>query len=617
MEHGLRPLDGDEAIYLYPIIEHIGRSRCYRYFTAQGLRQYKENRGDPIPEELLGQPTDVVAGKKRSFDEIDQQSDTSSNSQEPYTITKATGKRTRENEDMFPGKKVTRTDGVSSETNSEQSVSSEGGSSNDIVRRPRRPMKGTNITMDKRKKAIVDIVYRDKIRELNQELGKEVSRQTGEANQTHKIARTTLIRLAESLHESKSIRLLKTMTPTYGGGLENKVLLLHPDISQDDERVRQFLSRLRASKAVSPIPPKRSPVIELDGGDMEVSTERSQHDPQRKVYTDPHRFWRHVAVRHGWLDSVWLRARVLHEHIFSTVCDSNDLSFCVTDLLMHLPLNVYLRAIGVYRFNETVEDFLLRNEKADIRLSQIPSAVEAEMIPKKFRLRASLLKLLSILEALELVEPLHNNQQYRLAKVGKVKNYAIDARPVIREYTLDSIADVQLFWKELQFACTCLYPTSTLSIHQLAATDVLRTISVPNTWNTRSVLTEDQRAKLDSYIDRKNGKAPIDDNRLILHLARELGLYPTRIKGYFEGVVRAYDKEKTKLARKQLLRKKPPTPVVKALVEATASGKRIEIKHSFPLAEPTFAPTRKLLRHRVPPQRTIGTLSFWLYISSR
>ncbi|KAG2226661.1 hypothetical protein INT45_001008 [Circinella minor] len=594
---------------LYTIIESQGRVRQYRYFTRDGIIKYYTSRGELV--DLSDNDNDNVedgdgsfTGKKRKHGNTS--GSITTRSQFPVADQ-------CENDNFLTEPNTNSHDNNSNDLkrkrqeqeNNERVIKSLKGTEKSTVataaiKSKPQSMKGSNITSNKRKQAITTIVLRDKVREINNDLREEITTATAEGNSDDAppIARTTLIRLAESLHGHEIIRMVKCTVPIYGGGIENKILLLHPDLDQNSPDVKQYLDRIRTNKTVNPHPARRRHIQEIHVADdsTSINTDLSQRQLESRniMHMSPEKHWREVAQRHGWIRSKWLRAKVLHEYIFSKHKDVIKLG----DLLNELPLNIYSQTIGLYRYSDKVEEFM-RTAQKDMALSKLPKDIETEMITSRYRLRHQLSMLVDILEALELLERVNmtpsssstSDSTVRLLHQGKVKNFNVESWPVMQTFQINTIEDIHAFWKELQFVCT-----SSDTVRSIKPGHVLDTILMPHTWVTVSMLTKEQRNILDQHIDRSEGISPVDDVPLIAYLSRTLGLPQGRIKNYFHGFMRAHNRQKEKKTIKS-----PKRIMVSELIRSGHTFNPAPIECTGVKAEErTFAPTRKFVRNRYP-----------------
>ncbi|KAI9247646.1 hypothetical protein BDA99DRAFT_576219 [Phascolomyces articulosus] len=587
----------DSKFRLYTIIESQGRIRQYRYFTHDGIMAYHQNRSESTKmSDDDEQHSTNIAGKKRKRGNTNELISTQSH---PISPQINNGSFLTETSDSSNENTTKRREEQEKADCNAKTLRTNGGTTTKIQAQP---MKGSNITSNKRKQAITTIILRDKIREINNDLREEVGTMAGNLDDTPPIARTTLIRLAESLHANNIIRVVRTTIPIYGGGVENKILLLHPDLRQDDSQVQQYLNCIRTNKIVNPYLFKRKPVQEIHVSSD--ATERSDLSQKQLVsrnimHLAPEKHWREVALRHGWIRSKWLRAKLLHEYLFAQHKDTIQLG----KLLDELPLHIYCQIIGLYRYSEKVEEFM-RTAKKDMALSCLPKEIENEMITSRYRLRSQLSVLVDILEALELLKRVStmpslsiNDSTVQLLDVGKIKNFSIESWPVIRTFSLSTLQDIQDFWTELQFVCT-----SSDSAGNIKPGHILDTILMPHTWVTVPMLTNEQRNVLDQHLDRSQGTAPVDDTPLIVYLSRTLGLPQERIKNYFNGFLRAYNKQKKKKIIKSSQR-----AMVSKLIQSGQTFDHAPLGFKLLAKEErTFAPTRKFIRNRYP-RPTIST----------
>lgn len=588
--------DDNKDQQLFHVIEAQGRGRCYRYFTRAGLDTFLKNRGQTLADLHVDQEHANENDTSAVSEEQEHDDPSSGGTKRPLTAT------TNEQNDAHSKKIKTVTEGG-------------------FTKGTRQSMKGTNVTMDNRRNAMAAIVLRDKVRELHGDLREEIMVQAGESESNHVIARATLMRMAEQLQKDNVIRIMKTAVPTLTGTIDTKILLLHPDVGENDDIVKQYMERLKMNRMVKPIVCRKLPELEVyDRGESSTPSTSDemtprQHAALQKVYGAPDKYWREVALRHGWLSSRWLRARVLHEYLFSQKNSMNAIDF--GHVISHMPLNVYRKAFGICSYSEEAETFLRNNDNPEIPLSMIPSNLHSTIITSTSRLRERLFKLLAILEALELMEPhsltsstTEERPTITLTRIGRIRNFLDASRPILKEIELHTADDVKTFWNDLQFTCTCEHTRTTGTPRgQGEKEDLLSPITVARTWGTHMLLNPQQRQLLESHVDRIKGKAPCDDDKLILHVSRQVSLAPSRVKRYFEGIVRLHHGGSSGRSG----RKTRPTEQVSNLIKSAISGESVQAYKSNNI-EQTFTPTRRYLRHRFPTTNAGTCLLFQLFI---
>lgn len=587
------------------IVEVQGRLRRYRYFDLDGLRKYQQSQGDTGIINTAEQSSDVIRraevgtaclqAQKRQLDDssatVDQ---TTSKKQKTGThlqtsqnnITKMDhpnlsanstsidnaesdgylSKQMQKFEDDSQsarrcGAKNVETEDTSrtlgkrkrrhSDDSGEREKPKDDGRADTekFVRQQRNAMKGTSFVETqaaRRKNALAQIISRDKVREANDGLAAEVSRAASDSSDGPNMARATLIKLAENLQLSGQVVVIRTMMPNLIGAPENKVLFLRPDIPKDDPLVHQCLELSRMSFAVKQHTNKRR-VPEIRA---ELPSQPRQQSSQDVVRLAPGLYWHELALRHGWIQSRFLRARALHEFLWQAF-HQQQRRFNLSQVLINMPLGLYCRIIGIAFHSDIVEEFLQKND-LNITLSQIPTDVRAKMVKRIHRLRNSLRTLIDVLIALELITLVDadpkNGGLYLLLDVGKVKDYSSKDRPLLQEVRLCTQQDVVSFWKELQYVCVYM-PSKQSDLAECGVNDVLYAITLPRSWDSGSLLSIEQRRVLDSHADKIQGKVPLDDCRLIASLARELGISIQRVRRYYEVILEAYEKRKGKTIR--------------------------------------------------------------------
>ncbi|KAG0172429.1 RNA polymerase III transcription initiation factor complex subunit [Apophysomyces sp. BC1015] len=494
---------------------------------------------------------------------------------------------------------------------------------------PKRPKRPVNTTTEKRRKLLLSMVLERRIIEANSELMMELTQSEG-PEAKHKIARTTLTRLAESLHDAGAIRVIKTVIPTLSGSTGRKTLLLHPDLCQESEEVQNYLKQAQQIKLVK-------------GGSKHSKLKTVHTDVQRsgqdQMTSTPQPSWHSIALQYGWIPSKWLRAKELHLYMLRMMLreaknvtgdrpevrkiSTKDL---VTDFITSMPLRFLFKVIGIFRANEVLATFLGSNNVEDMTLGDVGPDMKLEFTGPYFarRLRAILRTLLIVLKALGLIEPIieHTEKEqpapdiapvYYLCDTGNIRDFTKPDRPILQQMRLDSIEDAVDYWSELQVTCTQIHDDDIVAYDSVSGSsgdDCLNRISKASTWGTGLILSEGQRRQLDVHVDPSKGEAPFDDRLLCKKLSRETGLPPDRIKRYFKAIVAAHENKMKMINRKKTETKKPKqsgeiqTQAVSALMRVAVENRKVssspkELKSKVCFVQPTFVGSRNVLRRKV------------------
>ncbi|CAO3645289.1 unnamed protein product [Cunninghamella blakesleeana] len=431
----------------------------------------------------------------------------------------------------------------------------------------------TNITSEYRKQALLTIIQRDQIRELNQRLIDEIKSMDKPGN-AKRLDRRTVQRLIDNLEKQKKVFSLITSNTTFMGGKSNHsiTLLIASNLENNnnlDQLVKEYLDKQQSN---SILPDHRQPSNKSSLKEINTPVERynsnQHHHPSYNIEASDH-FWKYVAKRHGWIDSKWLRAKELHIYLYhlllnnkknhkSTINPDDQRQMSLANIMNMLPFDLFCKINGIQLHDNIIESYIENNNHdPSIPLYQLPHEVKIKLIPNVSRMRRRIQALLLILEQLELIEKKNigyhsetspsvksNKYCYEIKLIGYIKNYKLPERPILMEAPLTTIQQVVDFWNELQYTCTCIYSTKPEEFknnNNANPNDALTFITLARTWANGDMLTKEQKEKLDQHVNYIKGEVPKKDWQLILQLSRQTGLLPYRIRSYYINLSIAFD----------------------------------------------------------------------------
>ncbi|ORX63152.1 hypothetical protein DM01DRAFT_1013148 [Hesseltinella vesiculosa] len=544
--------------------------------------------------------------------------------------------------------------------------------------RQKRTVNGRSQITELRMQALQFIIDRDQVRDFNQSLFDEIQQTASLDPQLRqkKLSRDTADRVIDHLITSGTAQLLKIAFRTLGGAVVMRTLAMKPGMTEKDPVVQAYLHQQQTSalerqrtkftpnhqqmdalrridapvdRPIGPItddctpatsaipspstaspPPTASPAApssttssaesSADSLEARPDADRSQLD---FLFLARHR--RSVAIRHGWIESKWLRARDLHLYLFQRQLDHHPATsqadkeeeqpILLSTLLNDMPLSLFVRIIGIHRPTDAVEQFMVTNTDAAIPTHALPDHVRRDILISVSSFRNRLVALLDILMALGVVQQRQRTStasrlgyvldtsepMYWCMAQGAICDFSQATRPVLSTLPLQTVEHVSAFWKELQYLCTCVHAndsqTSTVAHlgrrQRKALGYTLATITRPSTWVTgcngkgideeqhisqrlsSDPLTAEQKRILDQHVDYRHqcirASLPHHDWALCRHLARETGLLPLRVRSYYINLELAFAKRNHRPERLRdppgtAQRKPKPPPVPKAKV---------------------------------------------------
>lgn len=371
----------------------------------------------------------------------------------------------------------------------------------------------------------------------------------------------------------------------------------------DEDAVYQIgMSTSTDAQDVSTI---RTPEMSTEPMTAQTPAKISRSDPASDTW------WLLTAQQYGWINAKMMRAKLLHQFLMSLFPTNDDIAdspetnsrsriIQTAMLLRDMPLDLYLKCIGHTTQNQDLTDYVRGGQDMEVKLIELPSIVRAAILQGNYKFRRHLKQLLDILVALEILRPIATEKEvigksgdssnlspaYELLRIVKMYDYSMSGpvRDYIREYRLDRMEDMMVFWSELQFLAENTEKVQNSEDSQEESqededeeerrpkrkrakrrqnattagddrsSDPLKHIASSRNWRSSYLFNTNQRSVLESYVDRKTGKTPYDDDPVCRQLAHQLGLTTQRIKFYFKRVEEMHERRvEAKQARKQEL----------------------------------------------------------------
>ncbi|KAI8098966.1 uncharacterized protein BX664DRAFT_320043 [Halteromyces radiatus] len=520
---------------LIAIKELQGRSHVYRYFSQDGYKQYQATKDGHA---VL--PTSMSFSSEKSEQ---------SSIDDSYTSIHAKGTK----------RKTSSTSSLLDSTIPKRKRST-GIITDDTIKDDNKTnptlQSNVNVTMERRRNALLSIVQRDRIRELNQHLIDEIQSVDG-SNGNHRLSKKSVLRIVNALELQGLLRMIKVTPKGLFAGNQPKSLLLSHELTETDQAINTYLeSQLNNTNKILPTPrtttttTKEQKPLKTVTTTIERYGERRNYCPISSEY-----FWRYIAKRHGWVDSKWLRAKELHlflakSHLQSldgASIDSENQTMTLSKIITTMPFELFRKVVGIHHHDPIVESFVEANGDRDstLCLGDIPDSIKHHLIPDRYRLRRRIQALLTILEKLDLVrlstcdESLGNTTASTtpinlctFQLVGYIRNYSLPNRPILVKKPLTTMEQVDDFWNELQYTCTCVYGSDVPQSIKKGG-DLLSSITLSRTWVNGDLITPKQKRILDQHVNYSLGKIPPNEWSLYLQLSRETGLLPYRIRSYY------------------------------------------------------------------------------------
>lgn len=471
-----------------------------------------------------------------------------------------------------------------------------------------------DITRSRRIAILLDMLEKQHIIVVGPQLLKDFHEIEKEAPDGQCIARTTFDNMVKTLHSKKQLTAYVTTIKKPYGLPEIKTLLLHSSLDENSEEVKEFIEQYGIDQQLMQ-PSKKQAKLKV----VDVQTLPSLHPTQEKAKkiqfsSGLTSSWRYSAIEYGWINSKWLRARVLHEAMFEYHENhGKNQELDMARFLKSISLRTLMAFFGILPFdNPELVSFLNVDENRDIAINDLPPNIRHIVVSAVPKIRSNVIRLLHVLKALGVVE---SNQTERLdvlmiepkltlSTSGIVRDYKVKHHPVREVVQFDTISDIQYFWIQLQSCCT-----ERTEVHEAEDNihDSLKRITMRRTWNANTLLTKEQKEILDSFIDKDAQTVPDEkDLSLRMHIAKKTGLTQDRIRTYYRSILVAFKKYETKKekAKKKTERMAKSSPAIQELMKASLENRKVKaalfkMKSEEPFVESTYIGSRKMKRLKV------------------
>jgi hypothetical protein len=242
-------------------------------------------------------------------------------------------------------------------------------------------------------------------------------------------------------------------------------------------------------------------------------------------------------------------------------------------IFSEITLDLYLKIIGHTTPSPLLNNYLSEKKPLNVRIHKLPQDLRCEVffLRNKTRLRKNIKNMIDLLVCLGLLReptegpvefpflkesllanvckaPTHTS--YQLICDSKLYNIAKSDKPYVRDCRFDSRHALRTYWNELQYICEDqesrggrLTAVSDAESIKNAAQEFLKKGKLSNNpllnldnnrnWKCVYPFTIEQRRVLESYIDKKYGRTPLDDEIKCSEVASILAVHPSRVKTFF------------------------------------------------------------------------------------
>lgn len=611
--------------------ELVGRSRQFRFYTLEGWKALNKAAGSTINEPITKTPPNIeqpeILKEPASINEL------------ALIMNEPTRKRQHYSRDRYMSKNGT----AKKQKTSSNSLSADEDDDNDkeeqdksndskshipskranndkpvpiLVLKKAKKDSLRNVTKTRRCQILIDMMEKEHIREVNQEMFNEFKSIELSTPGGQNLARKTFDDLIKHMHDQQKLRLYVNAVKKANGMPEIRKFVLHSSLSSDSPQVKEFLEDYHVQKPIMDGVSKRKEIKVITMPELPRSSIYGSDKLSIKPIVGNRSAWRVRAIENGWIASKWLRAKALHEALFAYI-ESKGIAVGTVDMadfLKQLKLRTLMNIYGLLPYDDPkLGSFLDVDKNRDTSIIDLPPDMKTIISQEAPRIRVRMIHLIQTLHALSVVS-LEGNpivgcnipRTIQLLDQGLIRDYATKGHPVRATVPLDNTSDVKSFWRELQTCC--LEKRLTVdTIHD--ENDALYNIVLVRVWKNNILLTKEQKSILDSFIDFDAKTVPLDEDKILRnHITKRTELPLNRVKAYYNSILVAFKKYETqKEKRAQRARTMATSPAIAELMQASIEKRKINAnifasKQDGPFVESTFVASRKLRRLRLPVQ---------------
>ena len=471
---------------------------------------------------------------------------------------------------------------------------------------PKTSPKNRSLDLSKmqRRNIILDLLEEHKIIEGIQYLSNlydERIKQQGGTEANFKVDRKTLNRTVESLEQDSLVGVHWVQVPQLTGSYTTRMLIVHKSLREDNISVKHYIRQMQERTfichAKGPKGPKRfieeDAIIEriplakkqkdADGGVEPVTVFRGNEEAteestaKQSSQTGDETLSLEITSKSlpNFVTARMMRCRLIYDWLFKMMLDDqnenvklgdgecpfkNEGIVKTTDLFGDMPLELYMKVVGLSSKFDDIKDFLQNPANLKLTVSQLPPKIRNILAARSAYQKTAITQAFEVFEFLNLVKPIMKDFEgsfassssqsftmtlalhYQLLWNVALFDPASSSRATVKEYHLSKMDRVQDYWSQLEH----------LSIRKLVSDEDVQRLSenplqsrwlqtsrmilFSRSWYSQTTLTESHKEIFRAFINQKNETTPLRNEEVLLKLSRETGLSLVRIKHFFKKV---------------------------------------------------------------------------------
>lgn len=275
--------------------------------------------------------------------------------------------------------------------------------------------------------------------------------------------RKSMQRLATNIQREKLLKMVVVESRSITGSTDTRTLFLHPSIDAKGPEMKAFVEKLNEDMISKSIQK-----VSKEYKDIEVERLYDNEEEAEKSSNYPNYFA--VAEAKGYVRAKLSRARIFHRYLFSmytSLIEDEDLESDMTvdssKVFRELPLQVFLKVVGVFRENPALDEFITGGGDLSLPVCKVPYQIAKAIFGKAgiSRYKRALRTVFDVLAELKLIEIVESQQadtdmsflpkEYLLKRQVPFPFFDNDTGEILyKPQDLYNVNDAVIFWNELE-----------------------------------------------------------------------------------------------------------------------------------------------------------------------
>ncbi|KAK4509826.1 DNA-dependent RNA polymerase II [Mucor velutinosus] len=466
--------------------------------------------------------------------------------------------------------------------------------------------KPVNSYLEARVKILYELLDELRLVEMGNGLAQEFSERAAAQNKNskYKMDNKTLWTTALELEKRGQAQTTVVECTLLSGKTVYRKVVFHRDMSRDSEEFKTCISFIKERRTGISYRNMPKPIVEVDQVvRLSDQVEQMQKEAQELLMSGQVKkakqlelriselsgnletfgrtygkmrsaHWMIEAVQYGWINACMARAKVFHRYLFRLLeanvkgVDQETRIISVKAVCDNMTFQLLAQVIGIFKPTRLIAEFYKDVNNHKVKMADMSDELKHDLFDENTKFLRRLRRLFNYLEFLQVVSSqfteVKNNPNFKASKYSHIApSYKLERtlpiidrkqaeEPVLREYTIDTMDDLNDYWTDLKYV-SLVRDTDKSTLKELDdpyEIDLRTSLHSSRNWSTRAMFSRSQRKLLNEKVDKANRKTPLNDIHEIRNLANKINMPIATVQAYYEKVEAAlerrlrYSKEK-------------------------------------------------------------------------